>query len=153
MAGGRRNITQNFLGSQNTILEHLRVETTCENESPTLPAELCPNPPFLTVFRQLKTFGKLVARRRAAGGPIKCFRRSHTTFIHLTIMLGWSDDSKRSLKKSSPPPKNSDFWGGVNDIFPVEIQYVLSRKPSIFIVRETLYHKDMFDHDGEYDNL
>jgi len=42
VAGGRRNIMQNFWGSENTIVEHLKVETTCKNIFSTLPAEFCP---------------------------------------------------------------------------------------------------------------
>ena len=56
MAGGRRNIIQNFLGSQNIMVEVLKAKTTRENDSPALPAEFCPKPPILAHFLAVKDF-------------------------------------------------------------------------------------------------
>ena len=56
MAGGRRNITQNFLGLQNTTVKVLKAETTRENEPPTPPAEFCPKTLIFVHFWAMKAF-------------------------------------------------------------------------------------------------
>ena len=105
-----------------------------------------PNPRFLLIFGQWKTFGAAVSRRRPAGGPTKFCGRSHTTdstFKHSTIILGWSDDPKGSSQKKLPPTKRPLFGGGVNTFFFGYPCLVLSRerffaKNSIFTSKLTL---------------
>jgi len=67
---------------------------------------------FWLIFKQLRTFGEAVSRRRPAGGPTKNFDRSHTTFTHPNLMLGWYDGPKGSSQKKFTPPENDHFQGG-----------------------------------------
>ena len=114
MTGGRRSILQNFLVSQNALSCNFWVETTCEYEYPTLPADfLSTISDFSSFFGQSKSFWTLVSGRRPAGRPTKKFDRSYyTTFKHFSIMLRWSDDIKESPpKKFTSPLQNWPHMG------------------------------------------
>ena len=78
-----------FLGLQNIIVEHLRAETTCENESPALPAEFCPKTLMLAHFREVEDFwdGRESPETRRRTHKIFWEVPYYFTFRHSTIIL------------------------------------------------------------------
>ena len=102
------------MGSRNTIVDHLRAETTSEYESPALPANFCPKPSILAHFLAMKNF--LGGRK-----PPESRRRTHKSFWPALYYFKTSHYNARMIwwaqevfpEKVDPPPKMTIFGGGV----------------------------------------